>query len=216
MHRVILCLALFMASPSFANNKTLFVNGVYAANYGDISYDKGDWRGNNFSAIRVKAGIQILRIDFVGLTLGFQKVGFYDGLYKWSGTNKVKYDYRGPVLELHLFPDSPIGFSVAGMTGSGYSYSTSPELYKISNCPSPACSIESERSSIKVREFTAYVTAKVSYGLHAFVGAGTRLVKGNPEYDIRYGAVHSWVEGDAEKWEENKALLLIGLRGTTL
>lgn len=214
MRRVLLCLALFLASPLFANSKSLFINGVYAATYGDVSWDKGDWQGNNFSAIRLKAGIQILRIDFVGLTFGYQKVGFYSGLHKWSGDNKLAFDYRGPVLELHLFPDAPIGFSFAGMTASGYSYLTSPALYDYPSCT--GCKIDAERSDLKVGEFTAFITAKFAYGLQFIAGAGTRSVKGSPRYDVDHNGIHQWEKGSKADWKENEALLLVGLRGTTL
>lgn len=214
MRRVLLCLALLFASPLFANSKSLFINGVYAATYGDIAWDKGDWQGNNYSAIRLKAGIQVLRLDFVGLTLGFQKVGFYDGLHKWSGDNKLAFDYRGPVLELHLFPDSLLGFSFAGMSGSGYSYLTSPEQYQYASCAS--CKIDAERSDLTVGEFSAYLTVKFAYGLQFIAGAGTRSVKGSPKYDVdRYGA-HEWEKGDKADWKESEAIVLVGLRGTTL
>jgi len=215
MRRVLLCLAMFFASPLFANSKSLFINGVYAATYGDIGYDKGDWQGNNYSAIRLKAGIQLLRIDFVGLTLGFQKVGFYDGIQKWSGDKKIKFDYRGPVLELHLFPDAPVGFSFAGMSGSGYSYLTSPELYG-TTCTEPGCKIDAERSTLKVGEVSGYITAKIAYGLQAFLGAGTRTVKGNPQFDQAVGQEHTWIEGNKADWKESNSFFLIGLRGTTL
>ncbi len=214
MRRVLLCLALFFASPLFANSKSLFINGVYAATYGDISWDKGDWQGNNYSAIRLKAGIQVLRVDFVGLTLGFQKVGFYTGLHKWKGDNKLAFDYRGPVLELHLFPDAPIGFSFAGMSGSGYSYLTSPALYDYPACV--GCKIDSERSDLKVGEFTAYLTVKIAYGLQFIAGAGTRQVKGSPRYDVDRSGVHEYVKGAKPDWKESESLLLVGLRGTTL
>ena len=67
MQRVLLCLLLLIAGPTFANTKSLLVNGVYAATYGDIGWDKGDWRENNYSAIRLKAGIQLVRLDFVNI-----------------------------------------------------------------------------------------------------------------------------------------------------
>ncbi len=215
MRRVLLCLALCIAGPLFANSKSLFINGVYAATYGDLSWDKGDWQGNNYSAIRLKAGFQLLRLDFVGLTIGFQKVGFYDGIQKWSGDKKIAFDYRGPVLELHLFPDAPFGFSLAGMSGSGYSYLTSPEYYR-ANCTIPACKIDAERSSLKVGEVTAYVTAKISYGLQAVLGTGTRSVHGSPKYDIDRNRDHTWETGTKPDWKESHSFFLLGLRGTTL
>ncbi|MBC7662159.1 MAG: hypothetical protein H7249_20880 [Chitinophagaceae bacterium] len=214
MRRVLLCLALFFASPLLANSKTLFLNGVYAATYGDIAWDKGDWRGSNFSAIRLKAGIQVVRIDFVSLTLGFQKVGFYSGMHKWSGDNDIGFDYRGPVLELHLFPDAPFGFSFAGATGTGYSYLTSASQYHYSSCE--GCKIDAERSALKVGEFTAYVTYKISSQLEILAGAGTRSVKGEIDYDVDRGGVHSWEKGDVDSWKESNTMVLLGLRGSTL
>lgn len=214
MRRVLLCLAFLFASPVFANSKSLFINGVYAATYGDIGYDKGDFQGNNFSAVRLKAGIQIIRIDFVGLTLGFQKVGFYDGLQKWSGDNKVKFDYRGPVLEAHFFPEAPVGFSFAGMSGNGYSYSRSEELYQYPACV--GCKIDSERSNLKVGEFSGYVTVKIARGLQLIGGIGTRTVKGSPSYDVDRDGVHTFEKGAKEDWKESNSFVLVGLRGTTL
>lgn len=215
MQRVLLGLILLLASsPLLANSKSLFVNGVYAATYGDISWDKGDWRDNNYSAIRLKAGIQLLRVDFVSLTLGYQKVGFYDGLHKWSGDSKLAFDYRGPLLELHFFPDSLIGFSFSGATLSGYSYLTSADQYKYSACS--GCQIDAERSELKGGEVMGYITARVAPGLQVIAGAGTRVIKGTPRYDVNRDGVHSWEQGDAANWKETNALVLVGLRGTTL
>ncbi|RZA24788.1 MAG: hypothetical protein EOP10_08860 [Proteobacteria bacterium] len=219
MQRVLLCLAVLFASPLFANSKTLLVNGVYAATYGDIGMDKGDWRDNNYSAIRLKAGIQVVRVDFVSLTLGFQKVGFYTGLSKWDGDSNYAWDYRGPVAEIHLFPDSPIGFSGAYFTGSGYSFMNTASKYSkdaVDSCTTD-CTIETERSHLKVEEFTAYVTVKIASGLQLFAGAGTRHVTGDPEYDFRRSSVNVREKfDDAPKWREDNGLLLVGLRGTTL
>lgn len=221
MQRLFLCLALLFASPLFANSKSLFVNGVYAATYGDIGWDKGDWRDNNYSAFRLKAGIQLLRIDFVSVTLGYQKVGFYTGIHKWDGDTKLAFDYRGPLLEVHLFPDSLIGFSAAGFWGSGFSFMNTPALYsaqvKAACVATNGCQIETERSSLSVNEYTAYVTLKVARGLQLFAGAGSRNVTGDPEYDVRRGTVNERQKfGDAGKWKESHGLLLLGLRGTTL
>lgn len=219
MQRVLLCLAFLLASPAMANSKTLLVNGVYAATYGDIAWDKGDWRDNNYSAIRLKAGIQLIRIDFVSVTIGYQKVGFYTGLHKWNGDDKLAFDYRGPLAEVHVFPDAPIGFSFAGFSGSGYSFLTSAERYSPlaqASCGT-SCAIEAERSNLTVNEFTAYVTFKVARGLQIFGGAGTRSVEGDPEYDLRRGGVNEREKfSDRPKWSEAHGLVLFGLRGTTL
>mgnify|MGYP001602233567 CR=1 FL=1 len=214
MRRVLLCLALFFASPLLGNSKSLFINGVYAANYGDIAWDKGDWRGNNFSAIRLKAGLQLLRIDFVSLTLGFQKVGFYEGLHKWSGEKKLAFDYRGPVLEVHLYPDELFGFSFAGATGSGYSVLTSADQYHYTACA--GCKLDAERSSLKVGEVSACVTGKVSGGLQLIAGVGTKTVTGSPEYDVDRNGVHTLEKGNSASWKESTTFILVGLRGTTL
>ncbi|MES2746177.1 MAG: hypothetical protein V4655_12160 [Bdellovibrionota bacterium] len=219
MQRVLLCLALLFASPLFANSKTLLVNGVYAATYGDIGMDKGDWRDNNYSAIRLKAGIQLVRVDFVSLTIGFQKVGFYTGLSKWDGDQSLAWDYRGPVAEVHFFPDAPIGFSAAYFTGSGYSFMNSADRYSAAAkaACTTNCTIETERSHLKVDEFTAYVTVKIASGLQLFAGAGTRHVKGDPEYDFRESNVNVRRKfADTPSWKEDHGLLLVGLRGTTL
>lgn len=224
MQRVLLCLALLFASPLFANSKTLLVNGVYAGTYGDIGWDKGDWRDNNYAALRLKAGIQLVRVDFVSLTIGFQKVGFYTGLHKFDGDQSLAFDYRGPLAELHFFPDSLIGFSFAGFTGSGYSFLTSKQHYSpqaVAHCASVGCTLEAERSALKVNEFTAYVTLRVASGLQLFAGAGTRHVIGDPEYDTYTGTAPNGVNvrqkfNDSPKWKEDHGLLLIGLRGTTL
>ncbi|RYZ69762.1 MAG: SusD/RagB family nutrient-binding outer membrane lipoprotein, partial [Proteobacteria bacterium] len=202
MRGVLLCLALFFASPLFANSKSLFINGVYAATYGDISWDKGDWRGNNFSAVRLKAGIQLIRVDFVSLTLGYQKVGFYTGLHKWSGDNSINFDYRGPVLELHLFPDALFGFSFAGSTGTGYSFLKTESQFKYTPCT--GCVADAERSELKVGEFSANITAKIAPGLQIVAGAGTRSVKGKPLYGVRNGLDYSFVPGDAQDWKDSE------------
>lgn len=220
MQRLLLLVAFLFASPLLANSKTLLVNGVYAATYGDIGMDIGDWRTNNYAATRLKAGVQLIRIDFVSLTVGLQKVGFYTAINKIDGDDSYAFDYRGPVAEVHFFPDSLFGFSFAGFMGSGYSFFNTKSKFSpaaIEACAPPACEIETERSELKVSEFTGYVTWRVASGLQLFAGAGTRNVKGTPEYDLRQNDENTRLKfGDRKSWTENHGLLLFGLRGTTL
>ncbi len=227
--------ALALSSPLLANSKSLFINGVNAAVYGDISADQGEWRNQeSFSATRVKAGLQLIRIGFVGVTVGYQKVGFYTGLKNWtkSDDNRTYFDYRGPVGELHLFPEALFSFSLAYHQGKGFSTLKAKNVADFGitcKADDAACPlIRLEQSELKINELTAQVNYMFSPGLQFFLGAGTRKVTGTPYYEVYRQATvvedketkkinqMSFESYDAAQWKLNNQFFLLGIRGSTL
>jgi len=225
---LLLITLLAISKPLMANDKTLFVNGVNAAVHGDILVDKGEWRNKeSYSALRLKAGFQLIRVGFVGLTVGYQKVGFYTAEKNWTkaGASRTHFDYRGPVGELHLFPNAMFGFSIAGFQGDGFSFTKGD---KSDDFPSLNCNGEAkclatkmERSRLSVREFTAQVNYTARPGLQVFLGAGSRHVTGTPAYMVYFPGPGSethdaWESYNAPKWKLDTQFYMFGLRGTTL
>ncbi|HYX33431.1 MAG TPA: hypothetical protein VE954_09980 [Oligoflexus sp.] len=221
-----LTVLLMCSAPVLANNKTLFVNGVNAAVHGDLMVDKGEWRNKeSYSALRIKAGFQLVRIGFVGLTVGYQKVGFYTAEKNWTkaGASKTNFDYRGPVAELHLFPDAMFGFSVAGFQGEGFSFTKGDNstAFPVACAGEQKClDTKMERSRLSVKELTAQVNYTFRPGLQLFVGAGSRQVTGTPSYQVfttdKFGTSDTWETYNTPKWKIDTQFYLFGLRGTTL
>ncbi len=220
---------LVMSTTLLANDKTLLVNGVYAAVHGDLAVDKGEWRNKeSFSALRMKAGFQLIRIGFVGLTVGYQKVGFYTAERNWTKgeANKVNFDYRGPVAELHLFPDALFNFSLAAHKGEGFSFqSGDAESFGLDCAGDSFCtSARIERSRLDISELTGQVNYLFRPGLALFLGAGSRQVKGTPFYETNRSTT---VGGEtttptkferfgASSWKIDSQFFLLGIRGTNL
>ncbi|WP_141732695.1 hypothetical protein [Oligoflexus tunisiensis] len=226
---LLLTVALSLSPTLLANTKTLFVNGVNAAVHGDLSVDKGEWRNKeSYSSIRLKAGFQLVRIGFAGLTVGYQKVGFYTAQKNWTkaGASRTQFDYRGPVGELHLFPDALFNFSVAGHQGEGFSFTKGDGSSDFGiTCPTdePECGItKMERSRLVVREVMAQVNYTFRPGFQVFLGAGNRQVTGTPSYQVfraasEPGTFHDfWERYNASKWKIDTQFYVFGIRGTTL
>ncbi|MCX6128529.1 MAG: hypothetical protein NTX25_05615 [Proteobacteria bacterium] len=218
-----------MASPLLANSKSLFLNGVNAATYGDLSVDKGEWRDHeSFSALRLKAGIQLIRVGFVGLTLGYQKVGFYTAEKNWSKeyTNKTHFDYTGPVAELHLFPEALIGFSLAGTKATGFSVRTDSaggSAFGLDCENQVKCAaIDTERSNLEITEFSGQINYRIRQSLQIFLGMGIRHLRGEPSYEIKETdskthevTSHTESLGQAT-WYLDSKFILLGIRGSNL
>jgi len=219
---LLVTIMLAFCAPVLANSKTLFVNGVNAAMHGDLIVDKGEWRDKeSYSALRVKAGFQLVRVGFVGFTVGYQKVGFYTAEKNWTkaGASRTQFDYRGPVGELHLFPDAMISFSVAGHQGEGYSFTKGDSADDLGiNCGTNAscAATRMERSKLVVKELTAQVSYMFRPGFQLFLGAGNRQVTGTPFYQVFEGEDESYKRFDSPKWKLDTQLYLFGIRGTTL
>lgn len=216
-----------LSSPLLANSKTLLIDGVNAAVHGDVSLDKGPWQNNeSFSALRLRVGFQLIRLGPVGVTIGYQKVGFYTAEKKWSqnGTNKTHFDYRGPVAELHVFPDKMFSFSVAAHKGAGFSYlkGTDAAGFGIDCAGDTACDATTlERSELDINEVTAQVNYMFSPGLQLFIGAGNRHIKGTPSYEVNRTAADgvntSFISVDGtSSWNVSSKFFMLGIRGSTL
>jgi hypothetical protein len=226
---LLLTLGLSLSTSLFANSKTLFVNGVDAAVHGDLSVDKGEWRNKeSYSSLRIKAGFQLVRIGFAGLTVGYQKVGFYTAQKNWTkaGASRTQFDYRGPLGELHLFPDAMFNFSLAGHQGQGFSFTKGDDSGDFGlKCPTEqaeCASTKMERSKLVVKEVMAQVNYTFRPGLQLFLGAGTRQVTGTPSYQVFRAAAEPdklndfWERYNAPKWKIDTQFYVFGIRGTTL
>jgi hypothetical protein len=220
---LLLSTLLIFSTPLLANSKTLLVNGVNAAVHGDLSVDKGEWRNKeSYSSLRIKAGFQLVRLGFVGLTVGYQKVGFYTAQKNWTkaGASRTQFDYRGPVGELHLFPDAMFSFALAGHQGEGYSFTKGDSASDFGlSCASSdaACAAtKMERSRLVVREMSAQVNYLFRPGLQLFLGAGKREATGTPFYQVFNDTDESYKRYDAAKWKLDTQFYLFGIRGTTL
>jgi hypothetical protein len=219
---LLVTIMLVFSASLFANSKTLFVNGVEAAMHGDLSADKGEWRNkDSYSSLRIKAGFQLVRVGFVGFTVGYQKVGFYTAQKNWTkaGASPTQFDYRGPVGEIHLFPDAMISFSVAGHQGEGFSFTKGDGAsdFGIECGPDASCTAtQMERSKLVVKELTAQVNYTFRPGFQVFLGTGNRQVTGTPFYQVFEGKDESYKRYDAAKWKLDTQLYFFGIRGTTL
>lgn len=212
-------LALVCSTQAFANKKTLFVDGVFAATYGDFTVDKGEWRGENFSALHVRAGVQVIRYQDFGLGIGFQKVGFYDAEKNWDRDSKdLRFDYRGPFAELYYVNDSLLGFTFSAMTGNGYSSRNLDDASAYGFTPScTGCAIKVEHSELKISEFTGSVTLRLTRHLQLLFGAGSRQFTGRPKYQVENadGSTED-VRYPEGKWKDSGTFLSFGIRGTNL
>lgn len=212
-------LLVFLSRQALANSKTLIVNGVYAATYGDFKIDRGQIRDEDFSALHMRVGAQLLRFEYFGVGIGYQKVGFYTAQKNWDRTSKShKFDYRGPFAELYLFPSSLFGFSVAAMTGDGYTYRELENPGDFGFTPScSGCSIVLEKSELKINEFSGNVTFSVSRNLQLLLSAGTRSYTGRPIYQVENAAGETSSERNPSgKWEDSGSFIAFGIRGTNL
>lgn len=221
-----------LSSPVFANDNSLLVNGVNAAVHGDIGFDKGNWRNDeSYSALRLKAGFQLIRIGFVGMTIGFQKVGFYTAEKNWTkaGASRTNFDYRGPVAEFHIFPDAMFSFALAGFSGDGYSFTSGDAASFGVDCSkqdSACAKTKVERSRLRVSEISGQVGYTVKRGLQIFLGVGSRHVIGQPQYVVERSFKDATSGKDAtgtffdsygrDKWKMDTQFFLFGVRGTTL
>jgi len=223
MMRTILLVGFFTLATGSAraNDKTLFVNGFNAASYGDLTVDKGDWRGESMSALRVKVGLQLIRIDFVGLSIGYQKAGFYTATKAWDrDKGSVTYDYRGPVAELHLFPGSRVNLSLAASQNEGFSVRTEEDQTLYPFTPEAGREINAERWSIEGPEYTVQLGVQIARQLQVTVGVGQRNFEGTPSYDTHRRDSDGkkvdriFVENEAGKAKDKSNFYFFGIRGS--
>ena len=199
--------------------KNLFQHGFAASSYGDVTLDKGEVHGEDTSALRIRAGVQVLHVGFLGLSLGYQKNGFFTATHSWKRDDGyVRYDYHGPVLELHLFPRSLLSFSAAASSnrGSMSRSETDPQLFSI-GC-GDGCTVLQERSAISMLETNLQIGLKVAPQLQMVAGGGVRKWDASTSYQTTVTAASGEAsqrnpEGD---WKETGTFFFLGIRGTTL
>lgn len=234
MSRIALMLSVlflsFSSRPVLAeNSKTLLVNGVNAATVGDFGLDVGEWRNQeSFAALRMRAQVQLVRIGFTSLSIGYQKVGFYTALRNLDKpeTNRMKFDYRGPVAELHLFPDRALSFSAAISRNTGFHFQKADSLKEFGvSCEAAdqAClKSQIERSSLVVTELTFQASYTFHRGLQVYLGLGQGEVKGKPSYEIFRPLAsdpqiieQKFESLGASSWSFNRQFVMFGVRGNT-
>lgn len=212
-------MAILGSQPAWARRETLFTDGFAAAAYGDLMFDRGAFAGENLSLLRIKAGVQIVRAGPVALSLGYQKSGFYTAQHNWDRKEgSLRVDYRGPVLELHLFPSAPLHLSLAASTNQGFLFrrEVDSSLYQPAGCEN--CDIVLERSRLNLAEFSAQVGIRVASELYLSLGAGQRQIKATPAYEVRSpdGASPSFYEADQSEESSEENFFFVGIRGSQL
>lgn len=216
-----LCLlSSFSASLAYAgSSKSLFKNGVYAAAYGDLTLDKGDWNGESYSALRAKAGFQLLRYEFFGLSLGYQKNGFYSATRNWTRTQgSTSLDYRGPVLEFHILPESIFSASLAISSNEGYLFTKETDAATYPYRCATTCTIVLQRTKLNVEELTLQGNVEIARELYLTLGFGNRRITGRPSYEVYTAdpALSTYESDPSGKWKGNESFFLVGLRGSQL
>ncbi len=217
-------LGLSLASSALASStKTLFRNGVYAAAYGDFGVDKGEWNGENLSAFRAKAGLQLARFDIVSLGLGYQKNGFYVNRSWGRSEGKANIDYRGPVIEINVLPEGLFFGSFAYSSNEGYLFrkENNASTYPYQGCDGTGgatCTIALERDRLAVNEMVLQAGVKMASELYLTLGFGTRQITGHPSYEVYTSDPNEsvYVNDDGGKWKESASFFMIGVRGSKL
>lgn len=212
-----LCTLLF-GSQAWAKRANLFMDGFNAAAYGDFAVDRGAWEDENLSLLRVKAGVQIMRIGPVGLTLGYQKNGFYTAQHNWDRQEgSLRVDYRGPVVELHLFPSALLNLTAGASRNEGFLFrkEADPRAYGTVGCE--PCDVRLERSRLELTEYTAQLGLRVAPELNVTLGAGRREVTATPAYEVASSdGSTSFYEPESGERSSEAMFYFIGLRGSQL
>lgn len=126
----LVCSKFSQAAEGEPSEKTLIRDGLYAAGFGDILIDHGQFWEQNYSALRLRAGFQLLRWKEFSLSIGYSKTGFYDAIYsKEDQIENLQLDYHGPLVEIILLPSYPYSISIGGMVSiHGQSLHNATEL----------------------------------------------------------------------------------------
>ncbi|MFW7377307.1 MAG: hypothetical protein ACOH5I_00695 [Oligoflexus sp.] len=228
---VMLACLLFLDTRPLAaqanNEKTLFRNGFYAAGVGDVWADHGQFWGQSYTALRFRAGFQLIRWSEFSLLVGYSKTGFYDAI-RSSGEDVVKgltIDYHGPTAELVFLPTYPINISLGGLfAANGQSYQnaqTLPADY-LSSGGNPG-EDNKIKSKLDVQEFHVALSYRFYRQLHLILGGGMRTIESNYQYSRCVVASGSsacaevlWPTNSALSQKEDEPFFFIGIRGSQL
>ena len=120
---------LFTSSPVKADSlsknprNTLLYNGFNAASWGELGIDTGTMDELNLFALRISAGVQLLRYkDTVSLTTGYMVSGFDGASYPQNfDDGKYRYVYSGVDISLILFPSATHSFGIKYVPATGES-----------------------------------------------------------------------------------------------
>lgn len=211
-----------LSFPALGHNKTLFVDGPDAALYGEVLIDTASWREENISYPKLRAGVQVARFSLVGLTLGYQKAGFYEMVENWTQRgNSRRIDFHGPVVGLHIIPSENFNFSVIAAFSQGRlgREEKTQEAYTYPDCEPLSCEIRREESKLNLSEYQLQVSVPVWKTLEITLGAGQIQVEGRPRYETRAAGTRSpssFVTYGAGDWEASEPFFSLGLRGSQL
>ncbi len=213
--------AVFGAGTGTAQeSKNLFEHGFAASSYGDLLMEKGTIRKEDIAALRLRAGVQLLHLGPVGMSLGYQKIGFYTATYSSKReSGSFNYDYRGPVLELHVMPRSFISLSVAASTNKGFLYREEDDSALFAYSCGANCQVLAERTEISLQEYTGQIGVFVARQLQLTLGFGTRAMEGKGvayQTSLSKSTAKEFVDDPSQDWKEKGTFITFGLRGTTL
>ena len=226
---LVFCLAGFaLASRGIAATaqtkaqKTLFRNGFNAAGFGNVLFDYGDVEGTKLSRLIMQAGFQLVRWEeWLSLSLGFTKTGFYTGLIRhneaYEGEN-LRYDLNGPSLHLSLFPHWMLSADI------NYVYA-SARLKRNTNLaadadPSRPPAIDEatwrsyeKRTKLSGSDVSLVLILKMSPKLSLVLGGGARNLSGKSKwYTNVKNRVYEGIEARSESFSES--YVMFGIRGS--
>lgn len=215
VNKVTISLVLLVSSyvNAQSHRKTLFVDGVYAASYGEITLDKGEFYGEELSLLRLGFGVQLLRWeDYVSLTIGYHKSGFYDGLHQYgSSNNDLQVDYQGLVADLVVFPHNWIS---GGLRYNINNTGTVVERVAPGDLDDPNLDAR-YRHNLSIDELALYADFRIWQNVAITVGAGSRSF--SADYEISGLIASDDYNGDrTQDYTESGSFFYIGLKGTTL
>ena len=214
--------SLLASSSAWANSltenprNTLIYDGFNAASWGEVGIDSGSMDEVNLFALRISAGVQILRYeDYVSFTLGYMA----SGLGGASFPSKVddgdyKYSYSGADISLIFLPSGTHSFGLKYVPANGQSTLE----YKADAVPSEFLAELGESTLERTNKFRLNeYSAMYMYSFNRFwqvgITAGMRQIKGTYSYK---GMSPDLAISTEEKNSENNGFFAIGVRGSLI
>lgn len=220
--KVIALSSLLVSSSLWADSlrqnprNTLIYNGFNAASWGEVGIDSGSMDEVNVFALRISAGVQILRYeDYVSFTLGYMGSGFSGVSYPEKvDDGKYNYSYSGADISLIFFPSATHSFGFKYVPASGQSVLK----YNEDAVPSEFVAEIGESSLERTNKFNMNeYSAMYMYSFNKFwqigITAGLRQIKGTYSYK---GTSPDLAITTEEKNSESNPFYGIGVRGSLI
>ena len=218
---IVLC-SLFVSGSAWADSltknprNTLIYNGFNAASWGEIGIDSGTMDEANVFALRISAGVQILRYeDYVSLTVGYMGSGFSGVSYPEKiDDGKYTYSYAGVDISLIFFPSATHSFGVKYIPGNGQSVLK----YNKDSVPSQYIAELGESTLERTNKFKINeISAIYAYSFNKFwqVGLtlGMRQIKGT--YSYKGVDPNAQISGKEDN-SSNNIFYGLGVRGSLI